>query len=305
MAIPDYQTLMLPLLTLLKDGEEWRVKDVASGLEEVFGLSELERQTLQERNTQTVIYYRTGWSLSYLKKAGLLESTRRGCYRITPLGLDQLGKNLERIDSKYLLQFPAFSESKLQRLPTSLSEEITHLISTQTPDDQIEAIYQTIRSNLASELLSTMQNCTPERFERLVVDLLVKMGYGGTRQDAGEAIGRNNDGGIDGIIKEDRLGLDAIYIQAKRWDDKNGIGRPEVQKFAGALQGHRARKGVFLTTSYFTHKALDFVGSIDSKIVLIDGKTMALYMIDYGLGVSTVASYELRRIDSDYFEIGP
>ena len=144
-------------------------------------------------------------------------------------------------------------------------------------------------------------SCSPERFERLVVDLLVRMGYGGTRQDAGQAIGRSGDGGIDGIIKEDRLGLDAIYIQAKRWADTNSVGRPEIQKFAGALQGHRARKGVFITTSYFTKDAADYVDRIDSKIVLIDGVTLAQLMIDFGLGVAPIASYEVKRIDSDYF----
>jgi len=174
--------------------------------------------------------------------------------------------------------------------------------SERTPQEEIDDAYQQIRARLSAELLSTVQGCTPEKFERLVVDLLVRMGYGGSHRDAGQAIGRSGDGGIDGIIKEDRLGLDAIYIQAKRWADTNGVGRPEIQKFAGALQGHRARKGVFITTSYFTKEAHDFVKHLDNKIVLIDGAALARMMIDSGLGVTSVASYELKRLDTDYFE---
>jgi restriction system protein len=169
----------------------------------------------------------------------------------------------------------------------------------QTPEEGIEAAYQRVREQLAQELLQTVKSCSPTFFERLVVDLLVKMGYGGTRRDAGQAIGRTGDGGIDGIIKEDRLGLDIVYIQAKRWD--NTVGRPQIQQFAGALQGQRARKGVFITTSAFSQAAQEYVSRLDSKIVLIDGETLAQLMMDYDIGVATIATYDLKRIDSDYF----
>ncbi|MBP6472605.1 MAG: restriction endonuclease, partial [Chloroflexi bacterium] len=170
----------------------------------------------------------------------------------------------------------------------------------QTPEEEIESVYQQLRKELASELLDTIKGCSATFFERLVVDLLVEMGYGGTRQDAGQAIGKTSDGGIDGIIKEDRLGLDIVYIQAKKWDGTT-IGRPEIQKFAGALQGQRARKGVFITTSTFTQQAKDYASLIDSKIVLIDGELLAQLMIDYNMGVSLVVSYEIKRVDTDYF----
>jgi restriction system protein len=169
----------------------------------------------------------------------------------------------------------------------------------QTPEETIEAEYLALRHELAQELLETVKGQSPAFFERLVVDLLVMMGYGGTRKDAGEAVGQSHDGGIDGIIKEDRLGLDVLYVQAKRWE--NTVGRPEIQRFAGALAGRRARRGIFITTSRFSQTATDYVSQIDSRIVLIDGDTLAQLMIDYGLGVTQLAIYELKRIDQDYF----
>ncbi len=168
-----------------------------------------------------------------------------------------------------------------------------------TPEEALDAAYQRLRIDLEAELLDQVKEASPSFFERLVVQLLVRMGYAGTLRDAGEAVGKSGDGGIDGIIKEDRLGLDVIYIQAKRWDST--VGRPEIQKFAGALQGHRARKGVFITTEGFSSEAVDFVSRIDSKIVLIDGSMLARYMIDHEVGVTASRSYDVKRIDSDYF----
>ena len=303
MAIPDYQTLMLPLLKFAEDQQEHTLREAIASLSTEFQLSEEERKALLNSGQQTVIANRVGWAGTYLKKAGLFEATRRGFFRITQRGLDILREGPTRIDQKYLNRFPEFAEFKNARGPREDTETEPALIALpeQTPEEEIEAAFQRIRSSLAAELLTTLRACSPERFERLVVDLLVRMGYGGTRQDAGQAIGRSGDGGIDGIIKEDRLGLDAIYIQAKRWADTNSVGRPEIQKFAGALQGHRARKGVFITTSYFTRDATDYVDRIDSKIVLIDGERLARLMIDFGLGVTPIASYEVKRIDSDYF----
>jgi len=302
MAIPDYQTLMLPVLKIAADGLEHSLQEAVEALSELFGLTELERKELLSSGQQTVIANRVGWARTYLKKAGLLESTRRGFVRITERGRDVLRAASPAIDNTFLAQFPEYVEFRGSRASKSGGPvEADAAGSEKTPQEEIEDAYQRIRSSLAAELLATVMSCPPDRFERFVVDLLVKMGYGGTRRDAGQAIGRSGDGGIDGIIKEDRLGLDAIYIQAKRWGGDNGVGRPEIQKFAGALQGHRARKGVFITTSYFTRDAEDYVSRIDSKIVLIDGEMLAQLMIDYGLGVTSVAAYEVKRIDSDYF----
>jgi restriction system protein len=301
MAIPDYQTLMLPLLKLASDEREHSLREAVETLSAQFELSEQERKTLLNSGQQTVIANRVGWARTYMKKAGLLEYTRRGYFRITQRGLEVLGEGPARVDADYLRRFPEFAEFKSFRPAKEvLSDEIVSL-SDSTPEEEIEDAYQRIRNSLAAELLSTVRACSSERFERLVVDLLVRMGYGGTRRDAGQAIGRSGDGGIDGIIKEDRLGLDAIYIQAKRWAENNGVGRVEIQKFAGALQGNRAKKGVFITTSYFTKDAEDYVSRIDSKIVLIDGEMLAHFMIDHGLGVTPIAVYEVKRIDSDYF----
>jgi restriction system protein len=234
-----------------------------------------------------------------MKKAGLLQSTRRGYFQISQRGLKVLDQNPPEINIAFLRQFPEFLEFQTPRRgkPTTITEQ--EPAETQTPEEKIEAAYQTLTETLASELLQTIKSQSPAFFERIVIDLLVKMGYGGTRKDAGQAVGRSGDEGIDGIIKEDRLGLDTVYIQAKRWD--NTVSRPEIQKFAGALQGQRARKGIFITTSDFSRAARDYVSRIDSKIVLIDGDTLAELMIDHNIGVAPVASYELKRIDSDYF----
>ena len=233
-----------------------------------------------------------------MKKAGLLESTRRGYFRITKRGLDVLDQQPAQIDTAYLRQFPEFVEFQTPKQRDK--EEIQlKLDESTTPEEEIESAYQKLRDDLSTELLEMVKGSSAAFFEQLVVDLLVAMGYGGTRKDAGQAIGRSGDGGIDGIIKEDRLGLDIVYLQAKKWDST--VGRPEIQKFAGALQGQRARRGVFITTSTFTTGAQEYVSRIDSKIVLIDGETLAQLMLDFDLGVTTVATYRLKRIDSDYF----
>jgi restriction system protein len=236
-----------------------------------------------------------------LKKAALIEAPKRAVFKITERGLHTLASNPVRIDAKFLEQWPEFIEfrdmsksSTAQVLPTELP------INTTTPEEAIELAYQGLREQLAQELLTRILSCSPTFFEQLVVELLVKMGYGGSRRDAGERIGQTGDGGIDGIIKEDRLGLDTIFIQAKRW--QGSVGRPEIQKFVGALQGQRARKGVFITTSVYTVDAIDYASRIDTKVVLIDGKQLSALMIDFDVGVSGAASYVVKRIDSDYFE---
>jgi restriction system protein len=268
---------MLPLLRLAADQGEHSLREAIAFLSDAFQLSEQEKSELLGSGRQGVMANRVYWSGTHLRKALLLEQTRRGYFRITGRGLELLSENPPKVDIRLLERYPEFVVFRNLKHDKTSEEPEPELPSTQTrtPAEAMELAYQQLRGSLAEELLATLKNCTAEQFEIIVVDLLVKMGYGGTRRDAGQALGRSGDGGIDGIIKEDRLGLDAIYIQAKKWAETNGVGRPEIQKFAGALQGHRARKGVFITTSYFTKEAEDYVTRIDSKIVLIDGETLA------------------------------
>lgn len=303
MTIPDYQTLMLPLLKLASNGQEHKFAHAVESLADEFKLTTEERNDLLPSGTQAVFNNRVGWARSYLKQAGLLASPKRGFFTITPKGLDLLSTNPSRIDTSTLEQYPEFLEFKTRKKEkeedTSI-ESVSTQNSSQTPEDSLASAYNKMRDALYSEILSSVKDATPSFFERLVVDLLVKMGYGGNRQDAGRALGKSGDGGIDGIINEDRLGLDVIYIQAKRWDGV--VGRPEIQKFAGALQGQRARKGVFITTSSFTKEAKEYVSVIESKIILIDGEQLAKLMAEHNVGVSTVGVYEVKKIDSDYFD---
>ena len=301
MAIPDFQSLMLPVLQLAQDQREHSLQEAIESLAKRFNLSDDERNELLPSGRQAIFDNRVGWARTYLKKALLLHSPKRSYFQISERGLAVLKQSPPFINIKFLGQFPEFVEFK-DRSNKSGDNSITEPVEDvlQSPGEEFELAYQRIRIALATELLQTIKTCSPAFFERLVVDLLVKMGYGGTRKDAGQAIGKSGDGGIDGIIKEDRLGLDIVYIQAKRWDETL-ISRPEIQKFAGALQGQRAKKGIFITTSKFTQSAHDYAGFIDSKIVLIDGETLAQLMIDYNVGVNVVATYELKRMDSDYF----
>ncbi len=301
MSIPDFQSVMLPLLKFAADQQEHSLREAIETLAQTFKLSDEERKELLPSGQQAVFDNRVGWSRTHMKKAGLLESTRRSFFKITQRGLDVLSRNPQKIDVKFLEQFPEFVEF---RAASRRDKEIVlgaeaEVNNHQTPEELLEYGYQRIRQDLAQELLNRVKNSSPSFFERLVVELLVKMGYGGSRKDAGEAVGRSGDGGIDGIIKEDRLGLDIIYIQAKKWEGV--VGRPEIQKFAGALQGQRAKKGIFITTSGFSNEAREYVAIIDSKIVLIDGQQLAQLMIDHDVGVSKVSSYEIKKLDFDYF----
>ena len=305
MAIPDYQTCMLPFLRFLGDSKEHSLREAEESLSETFNLSDSERTELLPSGQQGIFKNRIGWARTYLKKAGLVEAPKRGVFQITERGQKILSTNPIRIDAKFLGQFPEFMKFRenskaTNEISTDLEAPEAVAVATATPEEAIELAYQGLREQLAQELLSVILSCSPTFFEQLVVDLLVKMGYGGSRRDAGERIGQTGDGGIDGIIKEDRLGLDAIFIQAKRW--QGSVGRPEIQKFVGALQGQRARKGVFITTSTYTTDAIDYASRIDTKVVLIDGKTLSGLMIDFDVGVSVSASYVVKRVDSDYFE---
>jgi restriction system protein len=301
MGVPDFQSVMLPLLRLASDGQEHALRDAIDALANEFSLTEADRKELLPSGRQATFNNRVGWARTYLTKAGLIELPRRGHFRITPRGLEALKTNPPKINIAFLEQYPEFVEFRSRDKEPSTSGTDELQTDEQTPEESLETAYQKVRRGLATELLQTIKSCSPEFFEHLVVDVLLKMGYGGSRKEAGQAVGKSGDGGIDGIIKEDRLGLDIIYIQAKRWDTNNTVGRPEVQKFAGALQGHRAKKGIFITTSDFSREALDFVSRIDSNIVLIDGQSLAQHMIDHSVGVSTIASYEVKKIDSDYF----
>jgi restriction system protein len=313
MPIPDYQTLMLPLLQLAGDSQEHRFRDAVEQLASEFSLTDEERGTMLPSGTAPLFDNRVGWARTYLKQAALLESRKRGFFRITPRGLELLAKNPSRIDNSTLEQYPEYLAFRLrrndERLPniipqtkSTLSQSLqsTETSSDSTPEELFSQAYQRLRSNLEAELLEQVKAASPAFFERLVIDLLVAMGYGGSRQDAGRAIGRSGDGGIDGIIKEDKLGLDVIYVQAKRWEGT--VGRPEIQKFAGALQGQRANKGVFITTSEFSKEAEEYAGVISSKIILITGALLSKLMVDHNVGVSPISRFELKRIDSDYFE---
>ena len=303
MPIPDYQTLMLPVLRLASDQHEHKFSDSVQSLAEEFSLSDEEMNELLPSGSQAVFNNRVGWARSYLKQAGLLAAPKRGYFEITEQGLKLLAEHPEKINTSLLERYPKFQEfrnRKKDQSKTNGSNVFAEIAASETPEDALASAYRSLRRNLEDEILSSVKDSSPSFFERLVVDLLVKMGYGGNRQDAGRALGKSGDGGIDGIINEDQLGLDVIYIQAKRWDGT--VGRPEIQKFAGALQGQRARKGVFITTSSFSKEALEYVSMIESKIILIDGERLASLMAEHNVGVSVVGQYEVKKIDSDYFD---
>jgi restriction system protein len=297
--IPDYQTIMLPLLKLCADGKEHALREATEKLATDFGLSATEREQKLPSGQQTVFGNRVGWARTYMKKAGLLETTRRAFFKVTARGREVLDAKPSRIDAKYLNQFAEFKAFKALR-HEKVETENDAQPELKTPEEALENAYEDLRSNLASEILQRLKSSPPGRFEKTVVELIVRMGYGGSLRDAGQAIGKSGDEGIDGIIKEDRLGLDVIYVQAKRWE--NTVSRPEIQKFAGALQGQRAKKGIFITTSDFTKEATEYAARIDNKIILIDGEQLAQLMIDYNIGVTPDKSYEIKRVDSDYFE---
>ncbi|KAA6231733.1 restriction endonuclease [Chlorobium phaeovibrioides] len=299
MAIPDFQSIMMPLLRFTADGHDHSNQDSLDALAAEFGLTDNDRKQLLPSGQQRVFDNRVAWARAHMKMALLLENPRRGIFRITERGKSVLEQAPPSIDLKFLRQFPEYIDAR-DKPKAEVSSEPEQ--ETQTPEEQIGHAYEALQASLASELLSQLKAASPSFFEKVVVDVLVRMGYGGSLKDAGQAIGRSGDEGIDGVINEDRLGLDSIYIQAKKWE--GSVSRPEIQKFAGALQGKRATKGVFITTSTFTDGAKDFTSNISSKIILLDGAQLARLMIEYGVGVSTEATYELKKIDSDFFNEG-
>ena len=306
MAVPDYQSLMLPLLQFAARKEaEISTNEAVEALARELSLTEDDLKEMLPSGVQSNFVNRVGWASTYMKKAGLLEATRSGFYLITVRGKELLRNQHKTITPKLLKQYPEFLEFQ-QLKGTRSGDKIVESksiseASTATPSEALESAYENLRDELAYELLGKLKKTSPSFFERIVVELLVKMGYGGSRTDAGKAIGKSGDGGIDGIIKEDKLGLDVVYIQAKRWDN-NPVGRPDVMQFAGALQAQRASKGIFITTSRFTDDARNYVSQIDSKIVLIDGEQLTSLMIEYDVGVSTTSLYPVKKVDGDYFE---
>lgn len=302
--IPDFQSLMLPLLKAVADGKEFKNSDITKQLANEFKLTDEERKQLLASGRQPVFNNRVGWAMTYLKKAGLISSPLRATVVITDLGKQVLAKKPNKIDVNYLRTFSSFLNFVRGDRNDVVHQEDDSSVNTkeETPDEILDNAYLQLRKSLASELLSRVLDLSPAFFEILVVELLVKMGYGGSFKDAGKAIGKSGDEGIDGTIKEDKLGLDIVYIQAKRWKHTNLVGRPELQKFVGALAGQGAKKGIFITTSSFTKEALDYTPKNETKIVLIDGEQLAQLMIDYNIGCTTQQIYELKKVDSDFFD---
>lgn len=302
MAVPDFQSLMLPLLKLAADSQPHSLAEAREALAAVFKLTQADRDELLPSGNQSKFSNRVAWAKSYLQQAGLLLSPKRGHFQLSERGAAVLKAPPTRIDIKFLEQYPEFVEFRTpkQDEPERPPAPPHGGSDTETPEEAFEVAHQKMTASLASEVLTRVKAASPEFFERLVVELLLKMGYGGSRADAGQAVGKAGDEGIDGIISEDRLGLDVVYLQAKKWDAT--VGRPEIQKFVGALHGKRARKGVFISTGSFSADAMAYVEHIDPKVVLIDGRRLAQFMIDFEVGVSTARTYSVKRIDSDYFE---
>jgi restriction system protein len=300
MALPTYEMCMLPFLRILQDGNEHRFRDVIEAAANHFGLTTEEREQLLPSGNQPVFDNRMGWARTYQKKAGLLEYPKRGLSQTTARGKEVLAENPDSIDAKYLQRFPEFRPfrdgSDLVPIDVSIAPPPA---PPNTPAEAIENAYVQLSAVLADDLLESVQKSSPARFERIVIDLLVKMGYGGSVAEAARVIGKSGDEGIDGIINEDRLGLDRIYIQAKRWEGV--VGRPEIQKFAGALAGKHATKGIFITTSSFTLEAEQYVQGLALKIVLIGGKTLSSLMIEQNVGVTPSNQYTIKKVDFDYF----
>ncbi len=294
--IPDFQTIMLPLLMAFQDGKEKSSKELRVQMIAHFNITAEEQDQKIPSGKQPLYYNRIAWAIAYLKMADLLTSPSRAVYAITEEGRNVLTNPPEKITISYLNKFSNFSRNRNSEREAEIED---NQILEKTPDELIEIGYTRIRSELSSQLLSQIKACSPYFFEKLVLDLLITMGYGGSEMANGEVTPKGSDEGIDGVIKEDRLGLDKIYIQAKKWE--SSVGRPEIQKFVGALQGKRAKKGIFITMSTFTREALEYAENLDVSVILIDGQKLAQYMIENELGVSLKQSYKIYNIDTDYF----
>lgn len=307
--IPTYDQIMFPLLNLISDKNTWDIHDVYERLAEYFKndprfkMTEEERNQMQPSGQQRVFENRVGWARTYLKKALLLDAPERGKIRITERGLELLAKGIDKIDKSLLARYPEFREFYvIDRFKKVSSEEIQNDTFQLSPDEQLQSAYEMLKDRLVDEIQQKLRNIAPRAFERLIIDVLLKMGYGANIDEAGKVLGQSGDGGIDGVIKQDTLGLDNIYLQAKRWNEA-AIGRPKIQEFVGALQGKGATKGVFITTSKFSQDAMNYAKSLSNlKVILIDGEELAQLMIRYNVGVTTIRTVEIKRIDNDYFD---
>lgn len=304
MPVPDFQTLMLPVLKAAAT-DEVRLSDLVDRLAEDFKLTNDEKGQLLPSGRQTTLANRTGWAKTYLTKAGLVRATRRGYFRATERGQEALAKNPERIDIRFLSQFPEFEEFRRsgQEETPILGEPISEVVegSNRTPDELLRATHREIEKTLRAELLERVLQASPTFFENMIVTLLVNMGYGGSREDAGRAIGRSGDNGLDGVIDQDALGLDRVYLQAKRYKLENSVSEPDIRGFAGSLEGVKATKGVFVTTSQFTSQARAFAEKIARRVVLIDGQQLAQLMIKHDVGVRIEDTLHIKKIDEDFF----
>lgn len=301
MPIPDYQTLMLPVLRSAAQGEV-KLGDIASSLAESLGLSEEEVSELLPSGQQTVFVNRVGWAKTYLNKAGLIETTRRGHFHLTDQGQEVLASEPPKIDNAYLMQFEGFRQfrdrtKKDEEVPDRKADEETH-----TPDEIMRAAHQQIESALAQDLLERILEAPPDFFERLIINLLISMGYGGSAPEAGRALGRRGDDGVDGVIDQDALGLDRVYIQAKRYAPGNSIGSGAIRDFFGSLDRHKASKGLFVTTSTFSPSAKETAEFLSKRIVLVDGTQLAKLMIRFNVGCRIEETLYVKKIDEEFFE---
>jgi restriction system protein len=312
MAVPDYQSLMRPLLDFSSDGHEKRIKDAIDGIATKLHLTDEDRVELLPSGKKTVLSDRVQWAATYLAKAGAIQRTKRAHFQITDLGRQLLKDHPDGISVPVLKQFPEFldfltggspggSTNEQINIPVG-SSEITSSVA--TPDEAIQQAEKQITDALKGQLLDRISELSPAFFESLVIDLIVAMGYGGSRASVVQRLGKSGDAGIDGVVNEDPLGLDVVYVQAKRYAAANSIGRDVIQQFAGALDGKRATKGIFLTTSSFTKGAAEYVNTIPKRIILIDGSELTRLMVQYGVGVRTEQTVEIKRIDLDYFDEG-
>ena len=301
--IPKYEEIMLPYLEFLADGKEYGLSETHDALAELFNLSDEELRELLPSGRQPIFRNRVGWAGTYLKKAGLLISPKRAHFRISEKGLSLLKEKPTEITAKLLTRYDDFVEfQSIKKVKKDKGDLVQSSIdvAAQSPEESLEYAYQKLHSELSIELLNLIKSCSPDFFEKLVIDLLITMGYGGSRREAGQAMGKSGDGGIDGIINEDKLGLDVIYLQAKRWE--NTVPVKEIRDFTGALASKKAKKGIFITTSNFPNSVYEFVAQVEYKIILIDGERLAELMIEHGVGLSTINTYNVKTIDSDYFE---
>lgn len=301
MAVPDFQSYMTPILHFLSQHQEQHLNVVREAMTEYFQLTDDDLHEILPSGKQTKHYNRVNWALTYMKQAGLLSSPRRGFYKITPLGQEVVSSN-SHVNTAFLRQFESFVQFQLASNSSNTTDQRRQIDvqpSDTTPDELLERGYSELQDTLAAELLDRLKQVSPAFFEQVVIDLLLAMGYGGSQPEAAQRVGQSGDGGIDGIINEDRLGLDVVYIQAKRWE--SNVGARDIRDFAGGLEERRASKGIFITTSDFTRDASEVVTRIGKRVVLINGTRLAQLMIEFNVGVVPRKTYTVKRMDEDYF----